>query len=119
MQMPERRRYQRFTSWLPLRLKFIEGQPEHVSPPLLTQNISKAGVCFPAPMWLEPGQFIEVEVTLLGIGPAGKDVNISATGHIVRAEPGHAPGWYKLAAAFREPPNDDQPGWHNLVTAFD
>ena len=117
--MPERRRYPRFISWLPLRLKFVAGQAEHATIPLLTQNISKAGVCFPAPLRIEPGQSIQVEVTLLGLGPGGRDITISAEGYIVRAELGHAPGWYKLAAAFGEPPPDNRPGWHNLVAKFD
>ena len=72
--MPERRRYPRFTAWLPLRLTAVAGKIEPATVTLLTQNISKAGVCFPAPRRIEPGQFIEVEVALPGIGPGSKDV---------------------------------------------
>ena len=86
---------------------------------LLTQNISKAGLCFPAPRRIEPGQAIEVEVTLAGLGTDGKDIHISGAGHVVRIEPGNKPGWYKLAAAFDEPPSDDGRGWHKLVAGFE
>ena len=42
--MPERRRYPRFTSWLPLRLTAVAGKIEPSTVNWLTQNISKAGV---------------------------------------------------------------------------
>ena len=117
--MPERRRYPRFTAWLPLRLAAVASKTEPATVTLLTQNISKAGVCFPAPRRFEPGQFIEVEVTLAGIGLSGKDVHISGAGYIVRVEPGNKPGWYKLAAAFGEPPAGDERGWHKLAAEFE
>jgi hypothetical protein len=78
--MPERRRYRRFMAWLPLRLTAVAGKIEPTPQPLLTLNISKAGVCFPAPRRIEPGELIEVEVTLLGVGPEAKDVHISGAG---------------------------------------
>ena len=117
--MPERRRYPRFTAWLPLRLTAVAGKIEPATVTLLTQNISKAGVCFPAPRRIEPGQFIEVEVALPGIGPGSKDVQIFGAGYIVRIESGNKPGWYKLAATFGEPPAGDEPGWHKLAAEFE
>jgi hypothetical protein len=116
--MPERRRYPRFNAWLPLRLISVAGKMEPAGETLLTQNVSKTGVCFPARRRIEPGQFIKVEVTLLGGGPAGNDVRVSAEGYIVRAEAGDEPGWYNLAAAFGEPPPGAQPGWHKLTPEF-
>jgi hypothetical protein len=118
MPTPERRRYPRFTTWLPLRLTAVAGKIEPAPVTLLTQNISKAGLCFPAPRRVEPGQVIQVEVTLPGAGPGAKDILVSGAGYIVRVEPGIKPGWYKLAAAFDEPPAGDEPGWHKLAAEF-
>jgi hypothetical protein len=70
----------------------VEGNIEPEPVTLLTQNISKAGVCFPAPRRIEPGEFIES---------------------------GNEPGWYKLAAALNEPPTGDGPGWHRLAAEFE
>ena len=116
--MSERRRYPRFFTWLPIRLTAVAGtiEPEPVT--LITQNISKAGLCFPAPRRIEPGQAIEVEVTVAGLGPDGKDIHISGAGYVVRIEPSNKPGWYKLAAEFYEPPGDDERGWHKLAARF-
>jgi len=116
---PERRRHPRFTAWLPLRLKVVGGIVQHNPPPLVTQNLSKSGLCFPAPQHIAPGQPIEVEVTLLGADLGGININISGTGYIVRAEPAKKPGWYKLAAAFDEPPSGDEMKWQKLIAAFD
>jgi len=82
----ERRRNPRFTARLPLRLTAATHKVKFGEIPLLTQNISKNGVCFPAPRRIEPGEFIEVEVTLVGHGPHGKDVHVSGAGRVVRAE---------------------------------
>src|SRR6202047_704880 len=116
--MPERRRYPRFITWLPIRLTAVAGTSEPEPVTLLTQNISKAGLCFPAPRRVEPGQAIEVEVTLEGFGLDGKDIHISGAGYVVRIEPGNKPGWYKLAAEVYEPPGDDERGWHELAARF-
>src|ERR1700737_3694077 len=116
--MPERRRYPRFITWLLFQLPAGAGKSDPAAVTLVTQNISKAGLCFPAPRRLEPGQAIEVEVTLAGFGPDGKDINISGEGYVVRIEPGNKPGWYKLAAEFDEPPGDDERGWHKLAAGF-
>ena len=113
--IPERRRYPRFIAWLPLRLTAVAGKIEAAPVTLLTQNISKAGVCFPAPRRIEPGQFIEVEVTLIGVRPGGNNFFISGAGYVVRLEPGNQPGWFKLAATFGEPPAGNEPGWHQLA----
>src|SRR6202171_1696796 len=116
--MLERRRYPRFITWLPIRLTAVAGKIEPAAVTLVTQNISKAGLCFPAPRRIEPGQAIEVEVTVAGLGPDGKDIQISGAGYIVRVESGNKPGWYKLAAEFYEPPGDDERGWHKLAAQF-
>jgi hypothetical protein len=117
--MPDRRRYPRFTAWLPLRLASVNHKVEFEDIPLLTQNVSKDGVCFPAPRRIEPGATIEVEVTLMRAGPGGKDVHVSGVGRIVWAEAGNKPGWYKLAATFGESPSGDQSGWYKLVAEFE
>jgi hypothetical protein len=99
-------------------LTAVAGETEPAPVTLLTQNISKAGVYFPAPRRIEPGQAIEVKVTLAGLGPDGKDIHISGAGYVVRSEPSTKPGWYKLAAQFDEPPGDDERGWHKLAVQF-
>ncbi len=115
---PDRRRHPRFTAWLPLRLKIVGGIIQHDSPPLLTQNLSKTGLCFPAPQRIEPGESIEVEVTFLGAGLGGNNICISSTGYIVRAESTKKPGWHKLAATFDESLSGDDLDWQKLVAAF-
>jgi hypothetical protein len=115
---PERRRHPRFTAWLPLRLKAVGGIVEPNLGLLVTQNLSKGGLCFPSPQRIEPGQSIKAEVTLLGAGPRGDNICISSTGYIVRAESTKEPGWYRLAAAFDESPSGDELEWQKLVAAF-
>jgi len=116
---PERRRHPRFTAWLPLRLKVVGGIVQPDPAPLLTQNLSRTGLCFPAPQRIEPGQSIEVEVTLLGAGPDGNNLYISGAGYIVRAESAKKSGWYRLAATFDESPSGDELEWQKLVAAVD
>jgi hypothetical protein len=118
MSTPERRRHPRFTAWLPLHLKVVGGIVEPNPAPLVTQNLSKTGLCFPSPRRIEPGQSIEVEVTLLGAGPGGNNICISSTGYIVRAESTKEPGWYRLAAAFDESPSGNEQDWQKLIEAF-
>jgi len=115
---PERRRHPRFTAWLPLRLKVVGGIVEPKPAPLVTQNLSKTGLCFPSPQRIEPGQSIEVEVTLPGAGLSGSDTRILSTGYIVRAESTKEPGWYRLAAAFEESPPGNEQDWQKLIEAF-
>jgi len=115
----ERRRYRRCTAWLPLQLKAVGGKLEPEPLTLITQNFSKTGLCFPSPRRIEPGESIDVEVTILGAGPDGKNINISSTGYVVRVETATKPGWYKLAAVFEEPHSDEEPGWQKLSAAFD
>lgn len=116
---PERRRHPRFTAFLPLRVKGVGGILEPDPAPLITQNLSRTGLCFPSLRRIEPGQLIEVEVTLLGAGPDGKNISVSGTGYIVRAETGNTPGWYRLAAAFDEFPSGDEVEWRKLVARLD
>ena len=79
--MSERRRYPPFISWLPFRLTGVAGSKIELSAvTLLTQNISKSGAWFLAPRRIEPGQSIEVEAILAGMGPGGKDVYMAAAG---------------------------------------
>ncbi len=115
----ERRRDPRFIAWLPLRIKAVGGIPQSDPPPLVTQNLSKSGLCFPAPHHIAAGQSIEAEVTLLGAGLDGNDIKISGTGRIVRAEPAKHAGWYKLAATFDEPPSSDGMEWQKLAATLD
>jgi hypothetical protein len=86
---------------------------------LVTQNLSKTGLCFPSPQRIEPGQSIEVEVTFVGAGLDGRNVSVSGTGYIVRVESSKTPGWYRLAAAFDESPSGDELDWQKLVARFD
>jgi hypothetical protein len=116
---PERRRHPRFTAFLPLRVKAVGGIVESDPAPLVTQNLSKIGLCFPSPRRIEPGRSIEVEVTFLGAGLFGNNISISSTGHIVRAESSKTPGWYRLAAVFDESPSGDELDWQKLVARFD
>jgi hypothetical protein len=109
--MLERRQYPRFNVCVPLRLKAVGDRVETNPAPLLTQNLSKTGLCFPSPQRIEPGESIEVEVTLLGVGPGGNNICVSGSGYIVRAESTQTPGWHKLAAAFDESPFDDDLPW--------
>ena len=116
---PERRRHPRFTAFLPLRVKGVGGIVEPNPAHLVTQNLSKGGLCFPSPRRIEPGQSIEVEVTLVGAGLGRSNVNVSGIGYIVRAESSKTPGWYRLAAAFDESPSSDELDWQELVARFD
>jgi hypothetical protein len=116
---PERRRHPRFTALLPLRVKGVGGIVEPNPASLVTQNVSKTGLCFPSPQRIEPGQSIEVEVTLLGAGLVGNNISVSSTGYIVRAESSNTPGWYRLAAAFDESPSGDELDWQKLVARLD
>jgi hypothetical protein len=117
--VPERRRSRRFTAWLPLRVTAVGGRIERTPLTLLTQNISKTGLCFPAPSRIEPGQLIQVEVILPGAAPDRKDARISSEGWVVRIEPGRKPGWYKLAAVFDEPRGSNKRDWHKVVEQFE
>ena len=117
--LPERRRHPRFTAWLPLRLKVVGGIVEPNPLPLVTQNLSKTGLCFAAPRRIEPGQSIEVEVTFRGAGPGGNNISVSSTGYIVRAESTKTPGWFRLGAAFDESHSGDELDWQKLVARFD
>src|ERR1700674_1063701 len=115
----ERRHHPRFTAWLPLRLKVVGGIVESDSAPLLTQNLSKTGLCFPSLHRIEPGQSIEVEVTFPSAGLGGSNICISSTGYIVRAESAKKPGWYRLAAEFGKSPSGDELLWQKLIAALD
>jgi hypothetical protein len=116
---PEHRHYPRFAVRLPFRLRLIttKGEPEVKT--LLTKNISKAGLCFFSPRSVEPGESVEVEVTLAGYGPRGENLSVSSVGHIVRSEASGEPGWYQLAAAFDGPSSGRGAGWNQLAEAFE
>ena len=118
MSTQERRRYPRCTACLPLRLKTVGGKVENNPITLLTQDFSKTGLCFPSPRRIEPGESIEVEVTLLGAGSNGENIDIRGTGYIVRAEETDRMGWFKLAAVIDEPSSSDETGWRKLAAAY-
>jgi hypothetical protein len=101
---------------LPFQLRLLAGSEEYELGTLHTKNISKAGLCFLAPRGVEPGESIEVQVTLAGYGPQGGDLNVTGQGYIVRSEAGEAPGSYQLAAAFQEA--GDGPLRNQLATMF-
>jgi hypothetical protein len=86
----------------------VGGIVEPDPAPLLTQNLSKTGLCFASPQRIEPGRSIEVEVTFLGAGIGGNNIYISGNGYIVRAESAKKPGWYRLAAEFDESLSGDE-----------
>jgi hypothetical protein len=97
----------------------VGGVVEPHPAPLVTQNLSKTGLCFPSPRRIEPGLSIEVEVTFVGAELGGNNICVSSTGYIVRAESSKTPGWYKLAATFDESRAGDKLDWHKLVAALD
>jgi hypothetical protein len=115
----DRRRYRRFVVSLPFELRRVAGIPEREIMTLISHDISNSGLKFTSPRRIEPGLSIEVEVKLVGHGPAGNDLHVSGMGYIVRIEIGAQPGRYQLAAAFDEMPRGDQPGWNQLAAAFD
>jgi hypothetical protein len=117
--MLERRRYPRFSAWLPLQVTAAAGKIDPAPITVLTQNLSKVGVCFTTPENIEPGESIEVEVKLIGAGPNGTDVRVAAGGRVVRVEARNKQGWHKIAASFGEPPTGNEPGWHKLAASFD
>jgi c-di-GMP-binding flagellar brake protein YcgR len=96
----ERRAFARARLSLPLRLERVAGQrhTEHYS--LQTANISSSGLLFLAPLRIEAGTPIELEVRLIGQPVARATVHMSATAHVVRTEAAEKPGWYGVAAAF-------------------
>jgi len=96
----ERRSYARAKLSLPLHLRRIAGQREHMGEPLRTINISSSGVLFLCPQRIEPGTPIEIEVCLVD-RPFGRGtVRMKTEAHIVRAESCSRPGWHSLAATF-------------------
>lgn len=97
----ERRAYARAKLSLPMRVKRIAGQREHMSESLRTANISSSGVLFLCPQRIEPGTPVELEVCLVD-RPFGRGtVRMKTEAHIVRAEPSASrPGWHALAASF-------------------
>jgi len=96
----ERRRYPRAKLALPLRLTRIGATVERVPISLVTRDISSSGVYFLAPVRIEPGTAIELEVALverpLGFG----SVQMSTAAHVVRSESSEMPGWWGYAASF-------------------
>jgi PilZ domain-containing protein len=96
----ERRAFARARLSLPLRLERVAGQrhTEHYS--LQTANISSSGLFFLAPLRIEAGTPIELEVRLIGQPVARATVHMNATAHVVRTEVAEKPGWYGVAAAF-------------------
>jgi len=96
----ERRAYVRARLSLPLRLERVAGQRHTQHYSLQTANISSSGLFFLAPLRIESGTPIEVEVKLITQPVARATVHMSAIAHVVRTEPAEEPGWYGVAAAF-------------------
>jgi len=96
----ERRAYARARLSLPLRLERVAGQ-RHTQPhSLRTANISSSGLFFLAPLRMDAGTPIELEVQLIHPPLARATVRMSAAAHVVRSEPAEQAGWYGVAAAF-------------------
>ena len=96
----ERRAYARARLSLPVRLDRIAGQ-RHAQPySLETANISSSGLFFLAPLRIEAGTPIEIEVQLIRQPLARATVRMNAIAHVVRAEAAEKIGWYGVAAAF-------------------
>jgi hypothetical protein len=76
-----------------MQILAVSGRLERDPGIFLTQNISNAKVCFPAPRHIEPGESIEVQVTLIGVGENGKDVHVFGSGRFVRVEAGTTDRW--------------------------
>lgn len=96
----ERRAYTRARLSLPLRLERVAGQRHAQAHSLHTTNISSSGLFFLAPLRIEAGTPIELEVQLIGRPLARARVHMSATAHVVRAETAEKVGWFGVAAAF-------------------
>ena len=96
----ERRAHARARLSLPLRLERVAGQ-RHTQPhSLRTANISSSGLFFLAPLRMDAGTPIELEVQLIHPPLARATVRLSAAAHVVRSEPAEQAGWYGVAAAF-------------------
>ncbi len=96
----ERRAYARARLALPLRLERVAGARHAQQYVLQTSNISSSGLFFLAPLRIEAGTPIELEVQLISRPLARATVHLSAVAHVVRTEPAEKIGWYGVAAAF-------------------
>jgi PilZ domain len=96
----ERRVYARARLSFPLRLERVAGQRHTQRYFLQTANISSSGLFFLAPLRIEAGTPIELEVQLITQPLARATVHLSAAAHVVRTEPAEKVGWYGVAAAF-------------------
>ncbi len=96
----ERRVCPRAVLCLPLRLVRVAGQQEPVPVTLVTRNISSSGVFFLAPLPIDPGTPIEIEVGLVD-RPLGRgNVRMCTAAHVVRLARAETPGWHGIAATF-------------------
>jgi hypothetical protein len=100
----ERRAHVRARMTLPVSLLRVAGQGGTNTLSLQTRNISASGLLFSAPLLIQPGTPIELEVLLVR-RPFGHTfgrgaVYLSAMAHVVRAEDAEQSGWYGLAAVF-------------------
>lgn len=96
----ERRAYVRARLSLPLCLERVAGQRHTQHYSLQTANISSSGLFFLAPLRIEAGTPIELEIQLISQPAARATVHMSAVAHVVRAEPAEEANWYGVAAAF-------------------
>lgn len=96
----ERRAYVRARISLPLCLERVAGQRQSQPYSLQTTNISSSGLFFLAPLRIDAGTPIELDIQLISQPSARATVHMSAVAHVVRAEPAEETGWYGVAAAF-------------------
>jgi c-di-GMP-binding flagellar brake protein YcgR len=97
---PEHREYPRATLKLPLKLRSVNGVPEHFSVTLVTRDISSTGVYFLCPRQLPAGTHIELEIVLVSRPMGRGNVVIVTMARVRRIEPAAMPGWYGVAASF-------------------
>lgn len=97
-----RRNYPRLPLQFPLRIRRVAGQARPVADSLVTQDISSTGVYFLAPMHLEQGAPVELEIGLTD-RPRGRErVRMRARARVVRVHSAPQPGWHGVAVTFDE-----------------
>lgn len=97
-----RRAYPRLPLQFPIRLKRVGEREARIAESLVTLNISSTGVCFLAPVRIEPQTPIVLEIGLTD-RPRGRErVRMHTAAHVVRVDSAAKPGWHALAVTFDE-----------------
>ena len=97
-----RRTYPRLPLQFPVRLRKVGERDAGIAESLVTLNISSTGVCFLAPLRIEPKTPVELEIGLTD-RPRGRErVRMHTTAHVVRVDSALRPGWHALAVTFDE-----------------